>query len=64
METKDRPLTTLVGQGWELAGYAQGHDPKEGLVTSFLLRRQKQHKILKVRPKWFGRGVVATELDI
>jgi hypothetical protein len=60
-----KPLSTLVAQGWEIVGYAAGSDAKTGMHNhSVLLRRQKQHKVLQLRNKWFGRGLVATELDI
>ena len=60
-----KPLSALVAQGWEIVGYAAGFDAKSGLHNhSVLLRRQKQHKILQVRNKFFGKGQVATEIDL
>lgn len=50
---------------WEIVGYAAGSDAKSGVHNhSVLLRRQKQHKILQVRNKFFGKGQVATEIDL
>lgn len=65
MAVDDKPLSTLVSQGWEVVSYSTGHDPSQGTVTdNFLLRRMKTHKVLKVRKKWFGQGFVVTETDI
>lgn len=64
-DTENRPLSTLVAQGWEIVGYAWGQDPSSGMAgNSVLLRRQKQHKVLQLRRRVFGRGFVASEYDI
>jgi hypothetical protein len=63
--TESKPLSLLVAQGWEIVGYAAGRDPNSGMhAHSVLLRRQKQHKILQMRNKFFGKGQVATEIDL
>jgi hypothetical protein len=63
--SETKPLSTLVAQGWEVVGYAAGTDAKSGVHNhSILLRRQKQHRILQVRKKVFGKGQVATEIDL
>ena len=64
MTSDDRPLSTLVAQGWEIVSYASGHDTAGAPVENVLLRRQKQHKILSVRPKALGSGLVVKELDL
>ena len=65
MDTPDRPLSTLVAQGWEIVGYASGHAPgTQTPVENVLLRRQKHHKILSIRPKTFGNGLVVKEYDL
>ncbi len=65
MTDETRPLSLLVAQGWELVSYSASGDPGHGGITDcFLLRRQKQHKVLKVRRKHLGRGCVATETDV
>jgi len=65
MAEADKPLSTLVSQGWEIVSYATGHEAAQGTVTeNFLLRRMKSHKLLKVRKKWIGHGFVVTEMDI
>lgn len=65
MTSEDRPLSLLVAQGWEIVGYSSGlaqstHTPCENV----LLRRQKSHKILSIRRKTLGRGVVVKEYDL
>ena len=64
METTQRPLSTLVAQGWEIQSYSSGYDHSQGLMDCFLLRRQKQHKLLKIRKKTFGAGYVVKEIDV
>jgi hypothetical protein len=65
MNADDRPLSTLVAQGWEIVSYSSGHAPSSQTpVENVLLRRQKNHKILSVRPKIFGRGLVVREYDL
>lgn len=63
-DQNERPLSTLVAQGWEVIGFSSGVDSNGSHADNILLRRQKQHKILKVRKKMLGGGVVAAELDI
>jgi hypothetical protein len=63
--TEAKPLSALVAQGWEIVGYAGSSDPSNGMHNnSVLLRRQKQHKILRIRNKWLGKGLVVTEIDL
>jgi hypothetical protein len=65
MAEADKPLSTLVSQGWEIVSYASGHDSSNGAITeNFLLRRMKAHKLVKIRKKMIGQGFVVTELDI
>ena len=60
MKADEKPLSTLVSQGWEIVGYA--YNSTYG-ADQFLLRRQKQHKVLRLT-KWFGSGFRAKEIDI
>jgi hypothetical protein len=54
-----------VAQGWEILNYATSHDGASGVVENFLLRKQKAHRILSLRPKLVGKGyVVVKEMDI
>ena len=65
MTATERPLSTLVGQGWEIVNYTALYDHQTTAGTDcFLLRRQKQHKVLKVRKRWLGQGVVVKEIDL
>lgn len=65
MTESDKPLSTHIAQSWELLDYSVGHDPGEQTpMHCFLLRKQKQHRVLRVRPKWFGKGYVVKEMDI
>ena len=65
MTADDRPLSTLVAQGWEIVSYSSGHEPGTGTpVENVLLRRQKHHKILSVRRKTLGGGLATKELDL
>ncbi|MEI7931791.1 MAG: hypothetical protein WCI21_01875 [Alphaproteobacteria bacterium] len=64
MSGSDKPLSALVAQGWEIVGFA-GSTPHQGsTVDSFLLRRLKVHKVLRVRRKVFGGGYSVTEQEI
>ena len=65
MAAEDKPLSTLVSQGWEVVNYASTYDRARGMTSdNFLLRRMKSHKLLKVRRKLFGAGFSITEMDI
>ena len=63
MTEDNKPLSQLVAQGWEVINYAVAYEA-EGAMQCFLLRRQKQHKVLRLRPKTFGKGYVVKELDV
>ena len=66
MAAEDKPLSTLVSQGWEVVTYASTHDHGRGAwrATTSCLRRMKSHKLLKIRRKIFGGGFTVTEMDI
>lgn|GEM_PF-559140 len=61
-----RPLSDLVAQGWEVLGFAGGApSQRTGRAEhAFLLRRQRQHKVLRVRRKLFGAGLTSEEIDL
>ncbi len=63
MSDSDKPLSQRVSQGWEIVSYTVSAE-SGGYMECFLLRRQKQHKILRVRPKTFGKGYVVKEFDV
>lgn len=64
MADENKPLSELVGQGWEILHYTSSHDTSGAVVENFLLRRQKAHRVLSLRPKMMGAGYVVKELDI
>ena len=62
MANQQRPLSDLVAQGWEIQGFsteAGGTD----YIHTFLLRRQRQHKVVVIAKKVFG-GLDVKETDI
>ena len=61
----ERPLSTLVAQGWEVVSFSSGVDPAWRTSSHHvLLRRQRNHKILSMRAKAFGGGFVVKEIDL
>jgi hypothetical protein len=60
----DRPLSDLVKQGWEVAEYSVATDSSGWQSHCFLIRRQGQHKVLSVRKKMLGDGVVVSEMEV
>ena len=60
----DKPLSDAVRQGWEVVDYAVTDSSGETWHHNFLMRRQGQHKVLTVRKKMLGDGVVATEMEV
>ena len=65
MTAEIRPLSQLVSQGWEVLSYSCTYDHmRTAQIDCFLLRRQKQHKVLKVRSKNFGAGYAIREIDL
>jgi hypothetical protein len=59
-----RPLSALLSQGWELQEYRTSQEEGTLLLHIFLLKRQRDHKLLLVRKKVMGTGLVAEELDV
>jgi hypothetical protein len=65
MSDMAKPLSAALSQGWEVANYSAAADPSTGsLVHSFLLRRQGKSKLLIIRKKMLGEGLVTEELDV
>lgn len=61
----DRPLSSLVQQGWEIVGYSATDASGTAYQHSVLLRRSSQHKIVVLRKKMLGEGIVVdSELDV
>jgi hypothetical protein len=58
-----RPLSELVAQGWEIAGFSSVKDG--GLVShTVLLKKQRQHKILTLSKRLLIGGTSIKELDV
>ncbi len=64
MKEVDRPLSILLAQGWELQEYRTTQEEGTMLLHVFLLRRQREHKLLILRKKVMGPGLMAEELDV
>jgi hypothetical protein len=64
MKDADRPLSNLIAQGWELQEYRPVQEEGTMMMHVFLLKRQREHKLLILRKKVMGEGLVAQELDI
>jgi len=63
MADDNRPLSDLVAQGWEILNDSAA-DYGGAKTENFLLRRQKMHRVLSVRPKRVVKGYVVKERDI
>ena len=62
MAEENRPLSELVAQGWEVAGFSSLHNGT-CVTHTVLLRRQRQHKILTLKkPPLLGLSI--KELDV
>ncbi len=62
---EDKPLSTLVAQGWEVIGFTSGRDPSWGTQAhQVLLRRLRAQKVLIIRAKGLGPGHVVKEIDL
>ena len=60
----DKPLSDAVKQGWRVEAYTSTESGGENWKHNFLISRNGQHKILTVRKKMLGSGVVAEELEV
>ena len=61
----DRPLSSLVAQGWEIVGYSATDASGTAYQHSVLLRRNGQHKVVVLRKKMLGDGIVVdSEMDV
>jgi hypothetical protein len=58
-----RPLSELVAQGWEIAGFSSAHNGMTYAHT-VLLRRQRQHKVVVLTKRTLLGGTGVTEHDI
>ena len=60
----DTPLSNLVKQGWSVIAYSVTDSSGETWHHNVLLARNGQHRILTLRKKMIGDGVVASEMDV
>ena len=61
----DTPVSDLVRQGWEIVSYSATDASGTAYQHSVLLRRSGEHKIVVLRKKILGDGVVVdSELDL
>jgi len=60
----DKPISDAVRQGWEIVSYSSTDMSGETYQHNVLLRRQGAHKILTVRKKMIGDGIVVAELEV
>ena len=59
-----KPLSALVAAGWEVFQYAASVSEAGVMEHCFLLRKGRDHKVLKVRKKMLGEGLVTEELEV
>jgi hypothetical protein len=64
MDDEPKPLTHLVGQGWEIIGNSSFADSSGRVGYTVLLRRHRQHKLLTLKTKFLGKGLTVEERDI
>jgi hypothetical protein len=60
----DKPLSALVAAGWEMTQYSASVSESGVMEHCFLLRKGRDHKLLKVRKKMLGEGLVVEELEV
>ena len=60
----ERPVSDLVRQGWEIVSYSSTDMSGETYQHNILLRRGGSHRIVTVRKKMIGEGLVIAELDV
>jgi len=60
----EKPLSDLVRQGWSVVAYSVTDSSGETWHHNVLLTRQGQHRILTLRKKMLGEGVVASEMEV
>ena len=64
MKPGERPLSDLVSQGWEIRHYDALLGSGGMMEHAFHLARQRENKVVVIRRKVMGEGVVAEEFDI
>lgn len=64
MSDKPKPITDLVRQGWEISGYSVCDLGGSAYCHSVMLTRGELHKVVVIRKKIIGDGIVIEELDV
>jgi hypothetical protein len=64
VKPEERPLSDLVRQGWEVRHYDALLGSGGMMEHAFHLARQKENKVIVIRRKVMGAGVVAEEFDV
>jgi hypothetical protein len=64
MDEDPKPLSQLVGQGWEIVGTSSFADNSGRVGYSVLLRRHRQHKLLTLKTRFLGKGLSVDERDV
>ena len=64
MKSEERPLTQLTRQGWEVQRYHPVLGVSGLVEHGFHLTRHGEHKLLVIRSKLLGEGIVAEEFDV
>ncbi len=62
MSEENRPLSELVAQGWEIAGFSSVYTGM-CFAHTVLLKKQRQHKVLIVRKQPL-LGLSVKQLDV
>ena len=57
-------MSTLIGLGWVVVNYSATMSEVGYMEHCFHLQKGRDNKILRVRKKMIGDGVVAEELDV
>ena len=60
----ERPLSALVAQGWEVVDYSAAVGDSGMQEHCFLLRKGRDHRVLRIRKKLMGSGIVGEEIDV
>ena len=60
----DRPISALVSQGWEVKNYFASLGSSGTIEHCFHMARRTENKVVRLREKMMGKGVVAEELDV
>jgi hypothetical protein len=64
-EESAAPLSKLLSQGWEVVNYSAALDPNTAmLLHCFLVRKGNQAKVVTVRKKIMGDGLIVEETEV